>query len=127
MVVHRAIVVPATHSRRTRLAGSGGGWAVVALTDSVCWPAARTPSAGWHSGVVRFREFWQLVDEVLGSAHGRALTRDLVIPGLGNMTPVQALDDGVEPRDVWHALCDELEVPEPQRWGSSRQAPPRRR
>ncbi|MCC2309115.1 DUF3046 domain-containing protein [Cellulomonas chengniuliangii] len=76
---------------------------------------------------MRFREFWQLVDEVLGSAHGRALTRDLVIPGLGNMTPVQALDDGVEPRDVWHALCDELEVPEPQRWGSARQAPPRRR
>lgn len=77
---------------------------------------------------MRLREFWLLVDEVLGSAHGRALTRDLVIPELGNLTPAQALEDGVEPRDVWHALCDALDVPEPQRWGSNaRQAPPRGR
>jgi hypothetical protein len=77
---------------------------------------------------VRYREFWQLVDEVLGSAHGRALVRELVLPALGDRTPEQALDAGVEPRDVWHALCDELDIPDPQRWGSDRyrQAPPHR-
>jgi len=77
---------------------------------------------------VRFREFWQLVDEVLGSAHGRELTRSLVIGALDDRTPEQALDAGVEPRVVWHALCDELDIPEPQRWGTDpgRQAPPRR-
>ncbi len=78
---------------------------------------------------MRLREFWQLVDEVLGSAHGRALTRDLVLLALANRTAVQALDEGVEPREVWHALCDELDIPEPDRWGKdpNRQAPPARR
>jgi hypothetical protein len=77
---------------------------------------------------VRYREFWQLVEEVLGSAHGRALVHELVLPPLGDRTPEQALDAGIDPRDVWHALCDELDIPDPQRWGHDqhRQAPPRR-
>jgi hypothetical protein len=77
---------------------------------------------------VRFREFWQLVDEVLGSAHGRELTRSMVLGALEHRTAVQALDDGVEPRTVWHAMCDELQIPDAQRWGSDarRPAPPRR-
>lgn len=78
---------------------------------------------------VRYREFWQLVDEVFGSAHGRALVREMVVPGLGMRTAQQAMDDEVEPRDVWHALCDELDVPDARRWGNDRhrQAPPRSR
>lgn len=77
---------------------------------------------------MRYREFWQLVDEVLGSAHGRALVRELVLPSLGDRTAERALDAGVEPRDVWHALCDELDIPDARRWGADqhRQAPPRR-
>lgn len=78
---------------------------------------------------MRYREFWQLVDEVLGSAHGRALVHELVLAPLDGRTAEQALDDGVEPRDVWHALCDELDVPDARRWGADRhrQAPPPRR
>lgn len=78
---------------------------------------------------MRHREFWLLVDEVFGSAHGRALTHELVLPTLDNLTPEQALDAGTDPRDVWHALCDELDVPDERRWGTDRdrQAPPRSR
>lgn len=77
---------------------------------------------------MRYREFWLLVDEVFGPAYGRTLTREQVIPSLGHRTPAEALEAGVEPRDVWHALCDALDVPDQQRWGSdkNRQAPPRR-
>lgn len=77
---------------------------------------------------MRYREFWELVDEVLGRAHGRVLVRDLRLGGLDDRTGAQALDDGVEPREVWHALCDELDVPEARRWGADRRrpAPPRR-
>jgi hypothetical protein len=77
---------------------------------------------------VRYREFWQLVDEVFGSAHGRSLVREYVLPRLGGLTAEQAMEQGVEPRDIWHALCDELDVPDAQRWGTDRhrQAPPRR-
>lgn len=77
---------------------------------------------------MRYREFWELVDEVLGRAHGRVLVRDLRLGGLGDRTGAQALDDGAEPREVWHALCDELDIPEARRWGADRRrpAPPRR-
>ena len=77
---------------------------------------------------MRNREFWQLVDEVFGSAQGRALARELVLADLGGRTVVEALDAGTEPRTAWHALCDAMEVPESGRWGADlhRQAPPRR-
>jgi len=77
---------------------------------------------------MRNREFWLLVDEVFGRVHGRALAQDLVLTELGNRTAVRALDDGTEPRTVWHALCEAMDVPEPLRWGHDpdRQAPPRR-
>jgi len=77
---------------------------------------------------VRYSEFWELVEDVLGSAHGRELVTTLVVGALDNRTPQAALDDGVEPRAVWHAMCDELDIPEPRRWGadSRRPAPPRR-
>lgn len=86
------------------------------------------PPETWQAVPVRYREFWQLVDEVFGSAYGRALTRDQVLNALDDRTAVQALEDGVEPRYVWHALCDALEVPDAQRWGTDkhRQAPPAR-
>ncbi|WP_129336822.1 DUF3046 domain-containing protein [Cellulomonas endophytica] len=75
-----------------------------------------------------YREFWALVDEVLGRAQGRVLVRELVLGPVGDRTAQAALDDGVPPREVWHALCDALEVPDARRFGAShRPAPPRRR
>lgn len=78
---------------------------------------------------MRERDFWQLVDEVFGAAYGRALAREQVLPALDGRTPAVALADGDEPRDVWHALCDALDVPDADRWGTDkyRQAPPPRR
>lgn len=77
---------------------------------------------------MRYRELWELVDEVLGSANGRVLARELVLDGLDQRTAVQALEDGAEPREVWHALCDALGIPDKARWGADgrRPAPPRR-
>ncbi|WP_407342390.1 DUF3046 domain-containing protein [Pengzhenrongella phosphoraccumulans] len=76
---------------------------------------------------MRHREFWALVDEVFGEAYGRTLASDQVIGALGSRTAEQAIEDGDEPRTVWHALCDALEVPEARRWGADthRAAPPR--
>ena len=78
---------------------------------------------------MRHREFWQLVDEVFGPGVGRALAREQVLAALGDRTPVEALDAGVQPRDVWHALCDAMDVPDADRWGrdKDRKAPPRSR
>jgi hypothetical protein len=78
---------------------------------------------------VRNREFWQLVDEVFGAQYGRTLAGDQYLTELDNRTAAQAIDDGVDPRVVWHALCDALDVPDAKRWGIDkyRQAPPRAR
>lgn len=77
---------------------------------------------------MRERDFWLLIDEVFGSAYGRALAREQILPALEGRTPVAALEDGDEPRNVWHALCDALDIPDAERWGTDkyRQAPPRR-
>ncbi|GAA4662441.1 DUF3046 domain-containing protein [Kineococcus glutinatus] len=73
---------------------------------------------------MRLSDFWRLVDEEFGAAHGRSLTVDQVLLALGERTPVQALEDGVEPKEVWFALCDALDVPAERRWGRER---PKRR
>lgn len=76
---------------------------------------------------MRHREFWALVDEVFGPAYGRTLAGDQVLGALGDRTAAQAIEDGVEPRTVWHSLCDALDVPDDRRWGGDvhRAAPPR--
>ncbi len=72
-------------------------------------------------------EFWRLVDEEFGVAHGRTLVRDHVVGALGHRTAEQALGGGEDPRSVWLALCVELEVPEDRRWGREEPAARRRR
>lgn len=67
--------------------------------------------------MVRISEFWTLVDDEFGAGQGRALVRDHVLGTLGHRTAEQALAAGVDARDVWFALCDELQVPPERRWG----------
>lgn len=76
---------------------------------------------------VRMSEFWQLVDGEFGPGRGRTLVRDHVIGLLGHRTAEQALDAGDDPRTVWLALCDDLDVPADRRWGREDRAAGRRR
>jgi len=62
-------------------------------------------------------EFWTLVEEEFGPAQGRALVRDHVVGPLGHRTAEQALAAGEDAREVWFALCDDLQVPAERRWG----------
>ena len=39
---------------------------------------------------------------------------DHVLTGFGGRTPSQAIEDGVDPRDVWRALCADFDVPRDQ-------------
>lgn len=76
---------------------------------------------------MRLSEFWELADAVFGEAYARTLTREIHLTSIGD-TPVGALEAGVAPRDVWHALCDEMQVPLEARDGNdrTRNVPPRR-
>ena len=71
---------------------------------------------------MRISEFWELVDDEFGRAHGRSLAHDHVLFRLGNRTAEQALGEGEDAREVWLALCDALDVPESRRWGQEQQA-----
>lgn len=65
---------------------------------------------------MRVSEFRRAVIEEFGAAHGPVLTRDLWIASLGN-TADEALTAGARPRDVWLALCQEMDVPLAKRHG----------
>lgn len=70
------------------------------------------------------REFWQLLEEVLGRSYGRALAHDQVLDRLNGLTAVEALEMGEEPRVVWNVLCDQMNIPDSKRWGKDHNAPP---
>ncbi|WP_420829256.1 DUF3046 domain-containing protein [Bifidobacterium simiiventris] len=73
---------------------------------------------------MREREFWALLEEVFGRGYGRSLAKDQGLVELGGMSVVEALASGEEPRVVWNVLCDQMDVPDSQRWGKRHMAPP---
>lgn len=67
---------------------------------------------------MRKSEFAQAVVDEFGEAYGRVLTRDVVLPRLGNATADEAIKRGEEPREVWLALCEAQDVPVSRRHGA---------
>ncbi|BBX26174.1 DUF3046 domain-containing protein [Mycolicibacterium alvei] len=63
---------------------------------------------------MRLTEFNELVDGQFGAARGRSLLVDHVLTALQGRTAAQAIEDGVEPRSVWRALCADFDVPRDQ-------------
>jgi hypothetical protein len=72
---------------------------------------------------VKLSEFREAVRHEFGDDYGRLLTRDLVIPDLGERTADAALSGGVTPRAVWLALCAAMDVPAERRHGAGLPAP----
>lgn len=59
--------------------------------------------------------------EVEFGSRAASLLRDLVV--LDGHTAQECLDDGVAPRDIWLALCAEMDVPAIRRYGAGRLEP----
>jgi hypothetical protein len=62
---------------------------------------------------MRLTEFQELVEGQFGPVRGASMLVDHVLTAFGR-TPAQAIEDGVDPRDVWRALCAEFDVPRDQ-------------
>lgn len=77
---------------------------------------------------MRLSEFHSLADAVFGSAYARTLTRQLALDACDSLTADAALEAGFAPRDVWHALCDQMDVPANARDGGDKRriVPPAR-
>ncbi|MFN8031962.1 MAG: DUF3046 domain-containing protein [Mycobacterium sp.] len=63
---------------------------------------------------MRLTEFHELVEAQFGTVRGASLLVDHVLTRLGGRTAEQAIEDGVEPREVWRALCADFDVPRDQ-------------
>lgn len=66
---------------------------------------------------MRISDFWRLMDDEFGTGYSRVLSSSLVLAGVGGRTADEALAAGVNPRDVWLAICDVQDVPESRRLG----------
>jgi hypothetical protein len=64
---------------------------------------------------VRLTHFRRLMDDEFGAVRAGSIARDHVFGALRGRTVEQALEDGVDPRDVWRAVCAEFEVPAERR------------
>lgn len=64
---------------------------------------------------VRLTEFTELLTTEFGAATADSMLVDHALIEFGGKTAAQALESGVDPRDVWVALCRDFDVPR-NRW-----------
>jgi hypothetical protein len=64
---------------------------------------------------VRLTYFRQLMSEEFGSIRANSLAADHVFADLDGRTADQALEAGVDPKDVWRAVCAAFDVPPERR------------
>jgi hypothetical protein len=64
---------------------------------------------------VRLTYFRELMEGEFGPARAAAVSRDHVFSDLGGRTVEEALEAGIEPREVWHAVCEAYDVPRRRR------------
>ncbi|HAQ59181.1 MAG TPA: DUF3046 domain-containing protein [Microbacterium sp.] len=69
---------------------------------------------------MRRSEFDRAVEDEFGAAYGAVITADLGLFALGGRTAVDAIAAGVDPREVWLALCNATDVPAERRYGVGR-------
>ena len=55
---------------------------------------------------MKLSEFWACMEYEFGAGYAPVLARDLVLGSLGHVTAAEALDQGVNPKDVWLAICE---------------------
>jgi DUF3046 family protein len=64
---------------------------------------------------VRLTYFRELMEGEFGAARAAAVSHDHVFADLGGRTVEQALEAGIDPREVWKAVCDAYDVPRAHR------------
>lgn len=72
---------------------------------------------------MRLSQFWSLMDDEFGALYAASLARDHSISSLGSRTAAEAIEAGVSPREVWLALCDDMDVPPERRLGTVLRGP----
>ena len=71
---------------------------------------------------MRLTEFHQLVADEFGEQEGKWIAHSHVLSVGGGRagTADELIDAGVDPRDVWHRLCEDFDIPGERRLGIDR-------
>lgn len=64
---------------------------------------------------VRLSDFWRNMDHEFGPRYSRVLAETLALSEFNSMTANEALNRGMQPREVWQAICKAQDVPS-ERW-----------
>lgn len=64
---------------------------------------------------MRHTVFRRRMAEEFGRVRADMLAQDHVLSELGGRTPDEALEAGIEPKQVWQVLCEVFEVPPARR------------
>lgn len=60
---------------------------------------------------MRLTDFWERMRAAFGEVYAPSFASDFVLAELGGRTVRQALEAGIEPADVWRAVCRAVDVP----------------
>ncbi|WP_047240399.1 DUF3046 domain-containing protein [Corynebacterium epidermidicanis] len=63
---------------------------------------------------MRLAEFHRLVADEFGADTGKFYLSSHIVSG-GDQTPLEMIENGVDLREIWWALCRDFEVPK-ERW-----------
>ena len=64
-----------------------------------------------QTGRVRLTDFWERMDAVFGPEYARSWARDFSLSTLDGRTVMQAIDAGIDTREIWDAVCGVVDVP----------------
>ncbi|WP_142048679.1 DUF3046 domain-containing protein [Pseudonocardia kunmingensis] len=64
---------------------------------------------------MRLTYFRELMEGEFGAARAASVSRDHVFAELDDRTVEDALEAGIEPREVWKAVCNAYDVPAARR------------
>ena len=64
---------------------------------------------------MKLSQFNELMVDEFGSQFAEVLLRDVALTDLQDQTPSQLIRAGVDPRDIWIAICKQQAVPK-ERW-----------
>ena len=64
---------------------------------------------------MRITVFRRMMDDEFGELRAATISADHMFARLGGVTVDRAIDQGIDPRVVWQAVCEEFDVPDARR------------
>lgn len=60
---------------------------------------------------MRLSEFWALMEQEFGPGYAAIVARSHTLGALDGRTAAEAIEEGTPPKQVWRAVCADLDVP----------------